>query len=126
MNTFKTHSRFKIITFSFFQVILPGEAVNWAPICDFSSEPHDFDSQKQVFVLGFRLKHYPKKPENKNFVVQLDGRQCDGKTFKQTLNRHFFYPVDGTFFSFKDPQGNLHSVSKILLYQVKFENTSKQ
>ena len=93
-------------------MILPEEEVNWAPICDFSLESNDFDYEKQVYVLGFRLKHYPNKAENKNFVVQLDGRQCDGKTFKQTLNHHFFYPVHITLFSFKDPQGNLHSVSK--------------
>ena len=74
------------------------------------------------------MKNYPNKPENKNFVVQLGGRQCDGKKFKQTMNYYFFYPVDGTFFSFKDPQRNVHSVSKfcfIRLYLRILKNNKK-
>ena len=93
-------------------MFLPKEVVNWAPICDFSLERDDFNYEKQVYVLGFRWKKFVNKPANNNFIVQLDGRKCDGKKFKQIINHHFFYPANITYFSFKDPQGNLNSVSK--------------
>ena len=111
-------------------MFLPKEVVNWATICYFSSEPEEFNYEKQVNVLGFRLKKYPGKPANKKkiFFIQLDDRQCDGKKFKTTINHHIFYPVNTTSLSFKDPQGNLHFVSKfcyIRLYCKMLKNNKK-
>ena len=98
--------------------------INLPPACGFSLAPSGFNHEKEVYVLGLRLRNYAKKPtkEKQSIYVQLDGRQCDGKKFKQVINHHFFHPVNMTSLSFKDPQGNVQFVSKFCYIRV-FENT---
>ena len=103
------------------------ERINLPPACKIALRNPGINYKEEVHVLGWRFKRFPNKSQ-KNIFDQIDNRQRNGEILKQVTNQHSFHAVNITCKSFKEPDGDVHFVSKfyyIGLYLRKLKNNDK-
>ena len=106
-------------------MLINAEEVILPPSCGYSATLPGFNHEKEVYVLGWRFKHFPNKSQ-KNIYDQINSRQCYGEILKKVTNQYSFHAVNITNLSFKDPHGNVHYVSKFCYIRFYFKKIKKQ
>ena len=106
-------------------MLINADDINSLPACGYPVTLPGFNHEEEVYVLGWRFKHFPNKSQ-KNIYDQIKSRQCYGEILKQVTNQYSFHAVNITKLSFKDPHGNVHYVSKFCYIQFYFQKIIKQ
>ena len=98
------------------------------PTCKYATEDPGFKLSKEVHVLGLRYKNFPRKlsKHKKKFLVELGGREYDGKNFKQIVNEDSFIIANFNGISFKNPRGTIDIVSKFFYISIRKHKNNKK